>query len=75
MLLHTPLHCPATPRKEDNIDAEEIIHQTLLVLTLGDIRLTFQPASRLGGSKKVVARAVGWGCSLGMTCLADVVAR
>jgi hypothetical protein len=42
--------------RENKIDAEEIIPQTLLVLTPGDIQLTFQPASRLGGRKKVVAR-------------------
>ena len=47
----------------------EIISQTLLVLTLGDIQLTLQPASRLGGRKKVVARVVGWGCSLGCVFL------
>jgi hypothetical protein len=30
--------------RENKVDAEKIISQTLLVLTLGDIRLTVQPA-------------------------------
>ena len=51
--------------RENKIDAEEIIPQTLLVLTLGDIQLTFQPASRLGGRKKGVARAVDGEAVLG----------